>query len=99
MRIIFEISKLLFLLVILSIAILQYTWSQLIDIDRQEEFIRLLLPAFFVLWWLMIGWVLTLFFAQEIDPPEKVLFKWFVVGLVFGIWSVVFYFFWWGWGA
>lgn len=92
MRVAFEICKLLFLLVILSIAILQYTWAELVDVQRQEEFIRLLLPAFFVLGWVMMGWLLALFFAQEIDPSDKILFRWFVAGLFFGIWAVILYF-------
>lgn len=55
------------------------------DVERQEQLIRLLLPAFFVLGGLMVGWILTLFFAQELEPGEKVLLKGFMIGLVFGV--------------
>lgn len=75
MRVALEISKLFFLLVVLSIAILKYTGSQLMDANRQETFITLLLPAFFVLGGVILGWILALFFAQEIDPSEKILLR------------------------
>jgi len=69
------------------------------DVERQEQLIRLLLPAFFVLGGLMVGWILTLFFVQELEPGESVLLKWFIIGLVFGLVAVILYFFSLGWAV
>jgi uncharacterized membrane protein AbrB (regulator of aidB expression) len=78
--------------VILSIAILQYTGSEFLDAERQDMFIRLLLPAFFMLWGMMIGRILALFFSQEIDPPAPMLMRGFIAGLIIGLASVILYF-------
>lgn len=94
MRLAFEVSKLCFLVVILCIAVLQYTGADLMDVERQEAFIKLLLPAFFVFGGVMLWRLLALFFAQEMDPPEHILARWFIAGLMIGICIVVLYFFW-----
>jgi hypothetical protein len=85
MRFLFELSKFLFITVLLCIAILQYQGGALFDEQWVVYLTRLLFPAFFVLWGIVLCWLLILFFGESYEPDERLLTKWFFAGLVVGI--------------
>lgn len=85
MRFLFELSKFLFILVLLCIAILQYQGNVLFDEESVIYLTRLLFPAFFVLWWIVLCWLLILFFSESYELADRLLNKWFFAWLIVGI--------------